>query len=215
MGRPRGSRSADYEAKRAELAQRLALFMTRDALRRSSLRELAIAAGVTEPTLRHYFGDRDGAVMAAIVHFADGAQTALVAAAFPDGTFQRSIRVYLEVECGRLLAGALAEHGASIAEGLSAPAVGQTYVERLFEPAIAALEARLAAHVKRGEMRKDDLRTAAMTLYGPMFAALLTQKLLAGEGARALDLSAYLDELASTFVRAYALAEARQQSQAG
>ena len=71
MARPRGTRSEDYEAKRAALIAKL-----RDRLRapgpRPSLRELSVAAEVSQPTLRHYFGDREGLVRAVMADELEG-----------------------------------------------------------------------------------------------------------------------------------------------
>ncbi|MEM6928134.1 MAG: TetR/AcrR family transcriptional regulator, partial [Myxococcota bacterium] len=65
MGRPRGSRNQDFDTKRTALAERMADHLLVDGAV-ASLADLARAAGVSVPTLRHYFGDRRGAVVAAL-----------------------------------------------------------------------------------------------------------------------------------------------------
>jgi AcrR family transcriptional regulator len=205
MGRPAGSRSADYEIKRAELAQRIALFIVREDLRRSSLRELSQAAGVTEPTLRHYFGTREGALKAAFEHYARDAQGALAQAAIPREGLRRSVRAYLEHEAERLLAGALRAKGAALVEALGSAEVADGFLATFHEPALGALEQRLASHLRRQEMRACDLHAAAMSLHGALFAALLQQELLQGKRVRPLALPAFLDALADGFARAHAL----------
>lgn len=203
MGRPAGSRSADYEVKRAELAHRIAQFIVRDDLRRSSLRELAQAAGVTEPTLRHYFGTREGALKAAFAHCAKGAEGALAQAAIPREGLRRSLRAYLETEAARLCDGALRTKGAALVEAMSSPEVADAFLATLMEPSIRALEQRLASHIRRQEMRPCDVQAAAMALYGSLFAMLLQQELLLGKQSRPLSLPAYLDALADDFARAH------------
>jgi AcrR family transcriptional regulator len=204
MGRPAGSRSADYEVKRAELAHRMAQFIVRDDLRRSSLRELSQAAGVTEPTLRHYFGTREGALKAAFEHCARDAQGALAQAAIPKEGLRRSLRAYLEAEAARLCDGALRTKAAALVEAMSHAEVADAFLATLMEPSIRALEQRLASHIRREEMRPCDVQVAAMALYGSLFAMLLQQELLNGKRARALSLPAYLDALAESFASAHA-----------
>ena len=64
MGRPTGARSQDYEDKRQALAKAILVALIDDPL--LSLRRMADAAGVSRPTVLHYFGSRDGAVHAAM-----------------------------------------------------------------------------------------------------------------------------------------------------
>ena len=58
MPRPKGTRDADYDVKRSDLLRGMSQHMMRRDSPRPSLRELASAAGVSVPTLRHYFGAR-------------------------------------------------------------------------------------------------------------------------------------------------------------
>ena len=67
MPRPAGVRNHNFEAKRTALLETLTEFALQDDLRRPSLRQFALAAGASEPTLRHYFRDRQGVVIAILV----------------------------------------------------------------------------------------------------------------------------------------------------
>ena len=54
MSRTAGTRNADYEAHRQELAAAVARRMVAPGGAAASFRELAAAAGVSAPTLRHW-----------------------------------------------------------------------------------------------------------------------------------------------------------------
>ena len=66
MPRPKGVRDADYNNKRTALLHRMMEQVIGREPARPSMRQLADAAGVSVPTLRHYFGDRT-AVFAAML----------------------------------------------------------------------------------------------------------------------------------------------------
>ncbi|HRJ00802.1 MAG TPA: hypothetical protein PKV67_08485, partial [Hyphomonas sp.] len=63
MPRPSGARNHDFDEKRAALLNTLTRYALTADLRRPSLRQFAMAAKQSEPTLRHYFGDRQGLVI--------------------------------------------------------------------------------------------------------------------------------------------------------
>ena len=64
MPRPAGVRNHDFESKRTALLDTLTQFALEDNMQRPSLRQFAIAARASEPTLRHYFRDRQGLIIA-------------------------------------------------------------------------------------------------------------------------------------------------------
>lgn len=63
MPRPAGARNHDFDEKRAALLDALTDFALSADLRRPSLRQFAQAMNASEPTLRHYFGDRQGLII--------------------------------------------------------------------------------------------------------------------------------------------------------
>lgn len=203
MGRPAGARNAGFEAKREALA--FALVPRVMATPPPSLRELAEHAGVSVPTLRHYFGDRDGAVRSALeamhtlgsVGFARSATEAL--GPLPDSLrwFLASFREAWErYGAGKMIA-------AGLAEGLGNDGVGPTFVETMLEPSLQAAERRLAVHAERGEIAAGNLRHAALELVSPVLLALLHQGPLGGDRCRPLDLDAFVDDHLARFVRAW------------
>jgi AcrR family transcriptional regulator len=89
-------KNADYDAKRRELLDRmLPRFASLD-LERPSLRQLAVAAEVTAPTLQHYFGDRTGVVAALLEEYNRRAQDRLGVVSRPSGAFTGSMREFAD-----------------------------------------------------------------------------------------------------------------------
>lgn len=204
-GRPKGTRSPDYTAKRIDLAEKLTQHALASDLRRMSLREMTLVAGVSEPTLRHYFGDREGVVRAVIEQI--GARGAPFWAYVRETElgFEASVRAYLDLSrAGMEHGGFIKAHAFGLIEGVSHPTPGQAYRRSVLDPSIDALAKRLDQHVARGEMRACDTRAAAAFLFAPLLSMTLHQQLLGGADDGGVDMSAYLDELAGAFVRAYA-----------
>jgi AcrR family transcriptional regulator len=204
-GRPKGTRSPDYLSKRADLAEKLAQHALAGDLRRMSLREMTLVAGVSEPTLRHYFGDREGVVRAVIEQIGARGAPFWDYVKETDLGLEASIRAYLDLSrAGMEHGGFVKAHAFGLIEGVGHPTPGEAYRRSVLDPSIEALARRLDAHVARGEMRPCDTRAAAAFLFAPLLSMTLHQQLLGGAGDRGVDMARYLDELATAFVRAYA-----------
>jgi AcrR family transcriptional regulator len=204
MSRTSGSRNRDYDTKREELLKRLGVRLTDLSQGRPSFRELAAAAGISVPTLRHYFKDRDG-VLEGFLDW-QGRESARFRplVGMTEEPFARSIR--------RLLSGAsfgladmnrICTHVIGLTEGLHNGRVGPRYLQATLEPLLAAVEQRLTLHVARGEMRAVDLRHAAVSLVSPLLLAILHQRELGGSAVRRLELERFIEDHADGFVRAY------------
>lgn len=203
MVRTRGAVSADHDAKRAELLDRLLGRLTRHGETRPSLRALAEAAGVSVPTLRHYFGSREGAVEAVLEKVEKDGAVHLERAAEAGPDLRTSVRLFLEDAAFGLTRTPLGDAmAAGLAEGLLMPA-GPAYVDHLLEPTLKALAKRLSAHQERGQMREANPRHAALILFAPLFLACQHQRQLGGQRNYPLDLTAFVEELTESFVRAY------------
>lgn len=208
MPRPPGRRNHDHDATREALLARLRAHLAGDAGLGASFRELARVAGVTEPTLRHYFGDRVGVLRAVLAR--EGLQgrpfmEQLVDA--PLTPLARSVRASLEFMRVGWSYGAGGGHIVGLREGLGDPALGPAYLSGVLEPSLDAFERRLARHADAGHLRPGvDLRVAALALAGPVLLALLHQHDLDGVAVRPLAWDAFLDEHVRAWVAGYGAA---------
>lgn len=208
MSRPKGARDAEYESKRQELLRRLTLRMMRREIARPSLRDLAAAAQVSVPTLRHYFGQRAEVVAAVLAEYHRAGRGRLdfirvTEMAFADSIIdiaRRIVRAFGEARQDIRLGDVFA---VGLAEGLLDGDIAPSVLEHLIDPTVEALKARLDLHVARGEMIATDTRVAAMMLVSPLLVANLHQDQLCGAAATPLALSDMADEVSAGFIRGY------------
>jgi len=205
MGRPPGARNEGYFDKREEMLQSLVPHLLQAAPGALSLRRMAEGAGVSVSTLRHYFGDRTGVLVAAYEHLHHMARPYLDDAARVRGDDARvELRRFLQGltiawkahQVGRM-------HVLGLGEGLADPRLGMAYVNDLLEPNVTTAERLLADLDDHGLLVVEDPRTAALALVGPVLLALLHQDPLHGDQCRPLDLAAYLDRHVEGFCQGY------------
>lgn len=204
MGRPAGSRNPDFEATRASLVRAVqARLATPDGVR-ASFRELAAAAGVSVATLRHYFGSREGVIAAVMSQWHQlGQRYLLEVATGPLLPVRASLGWFLEYFALGFRRGVGDIHAIGLATGLREPTLGPTYLGQVLDPSLEAVEARLARHVARGELRPGDVRHMALALVSPPLLALLHQGPLGGDGARPLAWEGFCNEHLEAFLRAF------------
>ncbi len=206
MPRPKGARDADYAVKRSALLRKLSARLIQLDDTRPSLRQLAIAAGVTVPTLRHYFGDREDLVQAVLEEFRLHGERYVERGAEPHGDLDQSVRAFLSRLAEVLVEGPKLGDKIAIAflEGFYSERLGPAGLNAVIEPPLQAMEKRLAAHQARGELGDVDLRCAALMLISPLLIACMHQKQMFGDQVRPLDLAAVIDSTAASFLKAYA-----------
>ena len=204
MARPPGTPHRDYDRKRAELLGKLSVRLLAPGPA-PSLRQMASAAGVTIPTLRHYFGTREDVVRAVFESWhADGAAE-LVRLSLPDGPLAQSVRRAVSHTLSGLTRSPLGRMMAvGLAEGFIEPGAATSFLRHLLEPSLQALERRLEAHAERGELRGIEPRAGALVLLSPLILAAHHQEHLGGRKMRPLDLDALGNAVADGFLRAYA-----------
>ena len=208
VSRPKGIRDQDYEAKRRALLQRMAVrLMSRD-VARPSMRDLAAAAGVTVPTLQHYFGGRAQVIDAILEEQLRLGAHGLAAQRTSTAPFSNSMHDYAralvralganrDVRLGDLFA-------VSLAEGMVDPSISGSTLRHVLDPTIETLRARLKDHVARGDMIETDTRSAALMLMSPLLLAFFHQEQLGGAAGDPIALEAMADEVSAAFVRAFA-----------
>lgn len=207
MARPKGARDADYDEKREALLERMTPRVMRREVVRPSMRQLADAAGVTVPTLRHYFGSRAEVIAAVLEAYHRRGAPRLKLVEQPEGDFEQSVREYahllltaLEAPRDVILGDVFA---VSLAEGLLDANIGPSALTSIIDPSIDALVKRLDVHVERGEMRPSNTRAAALMLLSPLLLAALHQNQMGGKRCRPLDLTETANAICSGFVRAF------------
>lgn len=204
MARLQGSRDADYAAKRGALVARLRERLGRHDSAHPSFRELAASAGVSEATLRHYFGDLAATVAAVFEDGAEQGQPYLLHLARPSGDFATSMIDAVEfVAQGQRQDTIRALHVIGEAEGIRRGPVGRAYRTHVLDASIDAVSHRLAAHVARAEMRPCDTRAAAIALVAPVIFAFHHQHDLGGTQDDPIDIDQFLTAHLEGFIRGY------------
>ncbi len=175
---------------------------------RPSLRELAVAAGVSVPTLRHYFGARTQVVDAIFEECLKLGRRGLEAQRQSDRPFAESIRDYARALIDALRADRDVRLGdlfaVGLGEGLLDHGVSRSTLRHIVDPTVEVLESRLQAHVARGEMIDTDVRAAALMLISPLLLAALHQDQLGGDHERPMALDDLCGAVSEAFIRAYA-----------
>lgn len=206
MGRRPGSLNRDYD----ETYDRLAL-ATLPALLRpdgadASLRELAGLAGISTPTLLHYFGSREGVWRAALE--AMGRVGAIHMATVADaevGELEASSRFLLtQFSAAWSQYGVAAMFRAGLQLGLKSSGVGPVFVESILEPVLVMAERRLQRHADAGEL-DPDVRAASLALMSPVVLAFLHQGALGGDTCRPLDLEQFIHAHHRAWLRGWSL----------
>jgi AcrR family transcriptional regulator len=215
MGRPTGSRNPDFESTRNGLLQAALKRLGEPDGTRASFRELAASAGVSVATLRHYFGTREQLIEAVLAWCHVSAQRYLLEVATgPLEPVSESLsRVLARIEVG-FQRGLGHVHAIGLSAGLREPDLGPAYLREVLDPTVEAVEARLARHIARGELRPGDVRHMALSLISPPLLALLHQGMLGGCRTRPLSYEAFCADHVSGFLRAFAV-EPRSVEEAG
>lgn len=200
MPRPAGVRNHDFETKRNTLLDQLTDFALNDDLRRPSLRQFAIAAGASEPTLRHYFKDRQGVVIAILDHIHDRGLPLWDIIKTPSEDPASAVEEYFRVTQAGLTHGGFARaHAFGLIEGMADEVVGQAYLKALLDPALEAVQAKLEATA--GDVYHGDAgRSAAFMMLAPILVMTLHQHLLGGQESSPIEPTGFLGQIQSWLV---------------
>jgi AcrR family transcriptional regulator len=207
MARPKGTPGALHQERRAALLAAIRTRLVEPNRSPASLRELAAAAGVTIPTLRHYFGKRDDLIEALLVELGREGEAHVARVAHAELPFHASITDYVAYVRLGFRYGLAEVHTLGLREGLRQDRLGPAYLNTILEPTIASLETRLRLHQEKGDMRVSDTRTAALQLLSPLVIVFLHQNELCGDRVRPLDIDAFCADHVDNFVRCFAAME--------
>lgn len=189
MPRPAGARNHDFDAKRAALLDALTEFALSADLRRPSLRQFAQAMDVSEPTLRHYFEDRQGLILDILDNIGRKGAPLWALVATPSASPATAFEEYFRIsEAGMRLGGFIRAHAFGLIEGLADEAIGKAYLEKVLEPALAAVANKLRA-TPGAPSDETELRAAALAALSPLLVMSLHQELLGGAQSAPIDSS--------------------------
>lgn len=195
MPRPAGVRNRDFADKRAALVATLTDYALNADLRRPSLRQFAIAAEASEPTLRHYFNDRQGCVIAILECIGERGQALWNLIATPADDVHTAFDQYFRIsEAGIRHGGFIRAHGFGIIEGVADPEVGKAYLRFVLEPALKAVERKFSVS-QAGDLDPKRLRAIALATLSPMLVMSLHQDLLGGDSEWEIDSGATLEAI--------------------
>ncbi|MEM1036203.1 MAG: TetR/AcrR family transcriptional regulator [Pseudomonadota bacterium] len=195
MPRPAGVRNHDFEKKRSALLDQLTDFALNDDLRRPSLRQFAIAAGASEPTLRHYFSDRQGVVIAILNHIHDRGLSLWDVIKTPSADTASAVDEYFRVTQAGLTHGGFARaHAFGLIEGMADEVVGQAYLKALLDPALEAVQHKLKA-TSGATYDGDAGRSAAFMMLAPILVMTLHQQLLGGGESSPIEPDGFLGQI--------------------
>lgn len=195
MPRPAGARNHDFEEKRAALLDALTEFALSADLRRPSLRQFAQAMDASEPTLRHYFGDRQGLVLDILDNIGRKGAPLWAMVATPSSDPATAFEEYFRIsEAGMRLGGFIRAHAFGLIEGLADETIGQAYLEKVLEPALAAVANKLRA-TPGAPQDETALRAAAFAALSPLLVMSLHQELLGGARSAPIDSSKVIRSL--------------------
>ncbi len=192
MPRPAGVRNHNFEAKRSALLDALSEYALGDDLRRPSLRQFALAAHASEPTLRHYFRDRQGVVIAILEHINARAHPLWDVIKTGASDTATAVAEYFRVtEAGLSHGGFARAHAFGLIEGMADEKVGQAYLEFLLDPALEAVSQKL--NVTPGPPASEtERKAAAFMMLSPILVMTLHQQLLGGREASPVDTTGFM-----------------------
>jgi AcrR family transcriptional regulator len=195
MPRPAGARNHDFDLKRAALLDALTDFALSADLRRPSLRQFALAVHQSEPTLRHYFTDRQGLVIEILENIGRRATPLWAMVAMPAPDQATALEEYFRIsEAGMRVGGFIRAHAFGLIEGLADEMAGKAYLEKVLEPALKSVSDKLRA-TPGGPKTEASLRAAALATLSPMLVMSLHQELLGGAESAPIDIGETMTSL--------------------
>lgn len=195
MSRPVGKRNHDFNEKRAALVNTITDFVLSEGVDSPSFRQIAIAADTSEPTLRHYFGDRSGVLVAVFKHIRDLSIPLKELTSQPAETFDDSVETYIDLVAGyRKNTRYIRGHGFGIRESMNDEAAREAYLKYMLQPAVDAVAERLVRS-PGGPKNYPTAKMMGFMLVASSIVVILHQELLNGKTYAPLDVDEYFEQL--------------------
>lgn len=173
MARPAGVRNQDYEDKRQALLASMLAYVELEDVVQPSLRQLAISAGVSDVSLRHYFGDRRGVITALYEYLRENSKGIRAMMRQKADTVTDAISAYIAM-IGHAGADAryINRHVFALREAIADMEAYKSYEKDVLNPAADALGEGLVKS-SGGLMDMDAARQAASHIvFNTMFLAM-------------------------------------------
>lgn len=195
MSRPVGVRNKDFEEKKQALLEALTDFLLSEGVELPSFRQMAIAAGTSEPTLRHYFSNRSGVIVAVFEYMHKLSVPLRQNSAQPGRNLAESIDEYIDlVANSRKVTRYIRAHGLGIREGMNSEQAREAYLRYLLLPAIDSIAEKLV-RTPNGPKNYETARLAGVMLLAPSIFIILHQELLNGKTHSPIDVDLYLEQV--------------------
>lgn len=195
MPRPAGVRNQDFAEKKQTLTDKLLNFVLQEGTDRPSFRQLAIASGVSEPTLRHYFTDRTGLIVHLLKFINHRSEPMREALKQPQDGLANAIKGYFRYMDALTHSDAYVRvHAFGIRESMSDEEVQKVYVQEFLASGIDAVAERLVRS-KGGPKTFDEARHAATLIVSASLLRVLHQEVLKGKVHKPLDQDKYFERV--------------------
>ena len=201
MARPSGVRNADYEEKRQRLLDKLTTYVLENDADRPSLRQFSIVAETSEPTLKHYFEDRTGVVIAILENFNRFSEPLKKSFRGPFDSIADAVNTY-SARAARMSADRAYTYANlfMMRECLSDPDIFKEYVKNITEPAIEAL-AEGFVRSKGGPRNFAHARTAAKMIVTNALSLTFQKHILGDDDQEPLDFAGQFNLMANWMLK--------------
>ena len=187
MPRPAGSKNRDFHQKRLSIVEKLTNYALENASSKPSLRQLSQSVDLSEPTLRHYFKDRRGVIIAILEYLNNRARPFWKTLSIPANSVSDAVVEYFRLtDAGFRHMRYARAHVFGMTEGIGDPEVSKAYLKYIVEPTIQAAIDKLSGS-DDAPTTPNASRAAAMAMVAPALFMIIHQDMLGGDEVAAVD----------------------------
>lgn len=190
-----GTKHEGHDDKRRLILRCMAALVFSAPGARPSFRQFAASAGVSEPTLRHYFKDRDGCVAAILEFFGQNGQFVWRRLSQPARGPREAVAETFEISRSGMMAGGFIQaHTFGVVESAGNPRVAKVYRERILDPAIEAIVSKIIA---TPGMTTDPREAGAISwaIFSPLLVLGLRRHFLSDIGHKDAETDAFFESI--------------------
>ncbi len=169
-----------------------------------SFNAMAQHCGVSRSTLCHHFGDKEGALAAAINYIGRVSASERELIAVPLGGasqgLRASLRLFVHVWSAFHMGDVLQ---AGLVAGFSSPRLGGLFLENMLEPVFGSFATQIEHHIESGQLRPMNTYMAALQLVSPVLATLMKEVQLKNNKTDAPNIEMVIDFQVESFLRAW------------